>query len=48
MEDRVGPFKVKININRVGRSTNNIEVGTKGPYKLKLKLNRGVLNPNII
>ena len=48
IEGRVGPFKIKINISRVGRSTNNIEVSTKDLYKLKLKSNRGILSSSII
>ena len=48
MEGRVGPFKVRVNINKVGRNINSIGVDTKGSYKLKLKLNKGILNFSII
>ena len=48
MEGRVGPSKIKVDINEVGRNTNSIEVDTKGPYKLKLELNKRILNLSIV
>ena len=48
IEGRVGPFKIKIDINKIDRSTNNIEINTKNLYKLKLEFSRGVLSSNII
>ena len=44
----MGPFKVRADISKIGRSINNIGISTKGLYKLKLEFSKEVLSSSII
>ena len=48
VEGKVGPSRLRVDISRVDRSINSIEVDIKGPYRLKLEFSKGILNFNII
>ena len=48
VEDKVGPPKVRANVGGVGVSIDGIEVGSKVPFKAKLKSGREVSNPSKI